>query len=658
MTPRHLRFIQLFLLVAIISLSACDNSRVSQPSKPKQPINTIETLLEQARSLPSPQAEAALLQATALLHDQQRYSEALQILESINTRSLPADLSADAILQTARLALVQQNPEIALNILNSDQMGILSIAPELSGKRLNEISLLRAEAWEFAGNFLAAARERIFVAPLLNTSEYQHNQEQIWFNLTALPTETLAALRLTAAFPETKGWLDLAWLYKAFQDDLDQQIRLIKQWQHQYANHPAAQQLPQSLSVLTQLAADRPTKIAVLLPQRGKYSPAARAIESGFMAAHFAAMKNRTLQAGETHPTIRFYDSTNTQQFLATYQQAIADGAQLIIGPLQKENVTQLQSIPDGPIVPTIALNYGDEQLATIKNLYQFGLSAEDEAKQVAQHAMRYEYTNAAILYPQSEWGERVFNAFNSRWNELGGQTLAGVAFNAQGNLSNAIKEMLLIEESEARTRELKRILGLAFESQPRRRHDIDFIYVVAPPKQARQLKPLFDFHYAADLPILASSQIYSGEHNTELDRDLNGIEFCDIPWFFGEQSEAKKLLTKAWPTADSRYGRLNALGVDAYRLLSRIQILVAVPDSKIYGATGTLTLTSNNHIQRELSWYQMVSGTPKPLPQTVNLSDESQGSEADGDIDETTIKESGAGSREISLPIFGGSQT
>ncbi|HRE30628.1 MAG TPA: penicillin-binding protein activator, partial [Candidatus Berkiella sp.] len=62
-------------------------------------------------------------------------------------------------------------------------------------------------------------------------------------------------------------------------------------------------------------------------------------------------------------------------------------------------------------------------------------------------------------------------------------------------------------------------------------RQDVDVIVMAAPPAQARQLKPLFDFYYAEDVPVLATSSIYSGSQNPRSDRDVNGVVFCDMPW-------------------------------------------------------------------------------------------------------------------------------
>ncbi|MDX1695677.1 MAG: penicillin-binding protein activator [Ketobacteraceae bacterium] len=604
----------LFIALILITIAGCDNARI-QPDETTSPSDPVANLLEQASTLPSPQAEKLMLQAVELLRKDNKKDEAQRILDSIDPQILTGPLKAEFILEASRLALMDQNLELAKKLLTTDKMQLLTIEPTLPVELQNEISLLRAVVYEYNGEFFQAAQERIFVASMLPEPERLANQEMIWQDLTAIPTEMLEVLSGNAANPETRGWFELGYLYKAYQDDLDNQIHQLNQWQQRFPNHPANIDMPHAIAVLTDLLRQRPSRIAVLLPTQGKLSPAARAIRNGFMSAHYAAMETRQQLSNDQPPLlIRFYDSSTASLFEKNYQQAVEDGAQLVIGPLQKENVKYLQR--QGPLpVPTIALNYGIPDWENPSNLFQFGLSAEDEAREVAERAWNLEYESAGVLYPEGEWGQRVYDAFAEHWLSLDGAVTASAAYSENNRLSDAIKQMLLIEQSQNRFHELSRIIGMRPEFQPRRRQDIDFVFVFASPQQGRQIKPLFDFHYASDIPLLASSRIYEGEPSPDLDKDMNGVEFCDIPWVFGESSKAKAMLEQAWPDADYRFHRLHALGVDAYRLHSRIQLLTAVEGAKFFGATGSLSLTPQNTIQRSLTWAKFKGGYAKEIP-------------------------------------------
>ncbi len=689
MPKRVARFILFFTTSLFVGfgLSGCGDPsvRINDSSRHSEKLTPIASLLAQAQQIETPASEKLLLQAVRLLRQDGKITEASNILTTIDSTYLPVQLQADFIIETAFQALYNLDPELAVSILTTDRMNFTNIINKLDTKQSIESSLLRAIAWEHSGNFLAAARERIFIAPIL-PSEYDissendtntlnspintntaktpqdlihnsltleksrsRNTQQIWLNLTTLDAEELRPLSLSAIFDETKGWFQLAWLFRAYQDNLDSQINALNHWLTQYPGHPAASPLPESLAILSQLVQQRPNKIALLLPQKGPYLPASRAIQNGFLAAHYTDTEstdtnNTLIKTNLTDPLhtslqIRVYDSSNTDTFIKTYQQAVLDGAELIIGALQKENVKALQhysiyneSHPEkgGLPVPTIALNRGANDIQSPSNLFQFGLSPDDEARQVATHALEYEYKNAAVLYPDTPWGERVFNAFNEQWTQLGGNTTASATFDNKGNYSSAIKQMLMIQQSQSRANQLKRMLGISFEFQPRRRQDIDFVFILASPKQARQIKPLLDFHYAADIPVYATSHIYSGKPKASKDRDINGVEFCDIPWLLTTPTETQQNLNQAWPNAASRYRRLNALGVDAYRLHARIQLLTGVPGARFFGATGVLSLSPENLILRELNWAKIKKGTPRAVPkhEADPLKDKPQGSD------------------------------
>ncbi|EGH34260.1 LppC putative lipoprotein, partial [Pseudomonas syringae pv. japonica str. M301072] len=117
------------------------------------------------------------------------------------------------------------------------------------------------------------------------------------------------------------------------------------------------------------------------MPQDGQLAAVAKALREGFMAAHFQAQ-----QAGENPPAIQVFDSSRITSMDEFYRQAQAAGVQLVVGPLEKNLVKQLNSRQQLPIT-TLALNYSDTSNEGPAQLYQFGLAAEDEAREVARRA-------------------------------------------------------------------------------------------------------------------------------------------------------------------------------------------------------------------------------------------------------------------------------
>ena len=122
------------------------------------------------------------------------------------------------------------------------------------------------------------------------------------------------------------------------------------------------------------------------------------------MAAYYQSLPQDSLA-----PTIRIVD-TNGGDIVALYRQAVAEGAKMIVGPLSKEEGMQL--LQAGPLtVPTLMLNTLPVT-KTADNLYQLGLSPEDEVKQVAAKAWQDGKKKAVIIVPASAWGQRVAQVF------------------------------------------------------------------------------------------------------------------------------------------------------------------------------------------------------------------------------------------------------
>jgi outer membrane PBP1 activator LpoA protein len=265
---------------------------------------------------------------------------------------------------------------------------------------------------------------------------------------------------------------------------------------------------------------------------------------------------------------------------------------------------------------PVLALNQVDDPTFSHPNLFQFGLAPEDEAQQAAERAWLEGHRSALMLTPSGKWGERISRSFRERWLTLGGNVLEQQRYNAKENdFSEPIRMLLNINESKARTQALKRLLGRQMESEPRARHDADFIFIAARPQKARQLRPQLKFFHAGSLPILSTSHIFTGVTQKELDRDLGKISFVDMPWLF-EESESGPLsrnnLEKLIPGVKGRYARLYAMGIDSFNLLAQLQHLQTQPGRMLSAKSGTLYLDRNNRIHRLLAWTDMENGTAK----------------------------------------------
>lgn len=601
------------LIFGLVSCSSAPqpvkpSSTKTQPAKP-----SAAKLLNLAKQAQSPERESLLLEAAEAYIDARQFNRARDLLVDLNSDTLP---DRDYIKHTdllSTVALHQGSNFLAHGILTK---------PRLEQQWSNmepqtEVSLRekRAQVFALLGEAQNSVAERIQLSGLIdNKDQRQANQDVLWQNLMSIPFATLQQLSQDENGQAARGWYSLAAINKNNQIDLEQQREQLQQWLSVWRQHPAHDNLPNDLRLLQSLIEQQPQQVALLLPMQGKLAEAGEAVRDGFFAAYFEALAN-----GRHTPEVRQYDSSGDA--LAAYQQAIADGADLVIGPIDKEKVTEISLMPSLE-VPVLSLNYPDTPPAEpLKGFYQFGLAVEDEARQVARQAFLEGHRQAMVIIPSQEWSERSARAFTDEWEKLGGTVVNRTQFQTGANYSGLVKDAMLIEQSQIRTREMQELLGIPLQSSPRSRSDVDMIFLIADPAQARQIKPTFAFHYAGRIPVYSTSQVYSGQPNPKADRDLNGIRFNTMPWLFDTTSREKQAVAQHTKSA-AVYGRLHALGADAFRLYARLPQLEQVPDMRIYGATGALHMLSDRRIEREQIWVRFRNGEAQPLPMVINEND------------------------------------
>lgn len=585
-----LRLLTALCLAAL--LAACASSPSSSLGElPRTPDASIEQLLEQATTAKPEQAALLRLSAADLAARQGDNARAGQILGTVPVESLKPAQQIFAVTLGAELALARNDAKAALAALNHPSMSHLA---ELPVEQQVRTSSVKAKVLEADGQGLAAARERIFIAPLLSGAEAATNQEAIWSAIMALPADQLQA----NSNDDLGGWMSLALAAKT-PGTLLQQQAAIDNWISQHPNHPAARQLPQQLVVIKNLKSQPLDKIALLLPQQGPLVSVARALREGFMAAQYQA-----LQAGQKPPAIEIYDSSRITSIDDFYRQAQAAGVQLVVGPLEKNLVKQLNAKAQLPL-PTLALNYSDTTQAGPAQLFQFGLAAEDEAHEVARRARADGLHNAAAMVPKGEWGDRVLAAFRQDWEGAGDKIMAVERVDQPVALANQIANMFQVRGTGN---------GGAAAS---RRQDIDFIFLAATPQLAQQIKPTLNYQYAGDVPVYATSHVYSASGDQAQYNDMAGIRFCETPWLLDTGNALRQQVTRQWPQSAGSLGRLYAMGADAYALAPRLDQLKALPDNRIEGLSGSLSMTNIQRIERQLPWAQFDGGQVKRLADT-----------------------------------------
>lgn len=595
-----LNILKLTLIAAILSfLASCAtlNSRQTQLSA-KQYL----TLAKQAQG---EKQQYYRLQAAHIFATTNRVKQANALATELTGIKLAKPLATSLQLLQAQLALANQRNNDAIELLRNIDPSH-SLLPQEQQMQFYQAF---AKAYENSGDIIDSVLMRQQLGARLSTE--QEKKQNAWAIWQMLQTQTRKQLTQEIAQTPSEslsGWLKFTLITKEYDSDPNQLINHLSAWRNEFPTHDANRLLPHSLQ--SAVGQPLPSNIALLLPLTGRYADYGQAIRNGFFTAYYNLKKRHGFA-----PKLAFFD-TNHQNINTLYRQAVTQGAQFIIGPLRKENVSALLN-NQNRTVPVLALNTVPESSpSNTPPFYEFGLSPTDEAKRVANRALRDHQHNIVVIAPQSDWGKRVANAFSTEWEKLGGNITETQYYNKQRTLSTDMRKLLGIDQAYTNKHQLQHVLREKMRFIPRRRKDFDAIFLVSSPKNARQIKPLLRFYFAGGIPVYAISTTFSPTYNHIENNDLNGIIFGDMPWVLAPNAltptylnTIQKRIQSLWPKKYRQHPTFFALGVDALQILQSLPRMTTLPSLGTKGATGTLFLTANQRISRQLTFATIKKG-------------------------------------------------
>lgn len=534
-----------------------------------------QRLLERAEQQAPERAAATRLEAAAILARQGERTQALALAAEIDDQQLQPDERARWALLLAELGERLDDPWAVIHA--TQELDALPLERDQALRLRRQQGLALLEVDEPA----AAAQTLLRVQSISGDTELN---DAIWQALSLISVQERNALHQDAD-ALTRDWLTLLALTRDSGGDLGRLIARLETWREGHARHPAARRLPADLAALRELRGQEVTHIAVVLPMSGPLAGPSAAIVEGM----------RTQQRSTGSAVQLSLLDASQGDLEAHYREARQRGAQVLVGPIDKDEVTRLEQ-QERVALPTLALNYGHGERNLAADLFQYGLSAEDEARQAAARAWRDGHRRAALLVPDNSWGQRVGEAFWDAWQQRGGEVTRAVRY----------------DPGTSATQSTRRAMG---DSLP------DMLFLLALPDYARQVPPTLTYYDAGQLPVYATSHLFEGRINPQLDHDLNNVQFMDIPWQIPEAAvggvevlpfvESYLALREE---SDPTLFRLHAMGVDAFELARRLPQLQALPETTLRGATGTLVSEPDGRIQRQLPWARFVNGVPQPI--------------------------------------------
>jgi uncharacterized protein len=585
--------------LVIVTITACQVTPPAAPTQPgagaPRPAEDPTILLQRAANAPADQAALMRLDAARMYFDRGAGADAQATLQRIAPAMLDAINQFEFYQLSLRLALDADD----LSAANAAAGRAIPMNPQQRNAFAQTSATLAEREQRFAD---AAAALMAYDYDLSNPAEApQQLIDRTWADVNRTPLDRMAALA-GSSNPTASAWWELVMeTQRSF--DLNAEQGAVDAWRAQHPRHPAAIWVPTALRRV-EAPSVGPRQFALLLPTTGPLADAGRAVRDGFMAAFYYAGSDSV---------VRVYDS-NAGNMTDLYDRAVREGAQVVVGPLDKAKVVEMNAVANRT-VPVLALNYLPDGTTPSAGLLQFGLAIEDDARAIARRMYADGQIRVVVLEADADWAHRASRAFAEQFTALGGVVATTATAEDARTITDVVGSTLLVDASTARLDELSATLGVKPEFLPRRRTDIDAIVAFVGPVQARALNPALAFHFATAIPVYATAQATGTASGTEL-ADLNGFRLTELPWQI-YPSSLRTGVNTAFALVRSPLAPLYALGVDAYRVADRAQSLTSAVGG-LFGETGQLQVRSSGSLLREPAWAVVNSGRLVALPTVV----------------------------------------
>lgn len=331
---------------------------------------------------PLQQDEALLIEGLMCMH-QGKNTDALFILNRINTATLPT-------------AVASFYYQVSSNVKNN------------LFRETHRVEQL-----------LQATNDRIKLLNYVNPETQRTVALQIEQGLQQLPASELTVQLNQNSDPLLKGFIEFALLDSSQSQKVKQQ--LVQGWQSKYPEHPlsfAAENLAAGIAASSNLSAasgldatsgqvvslKEGDRLAVLLPLSGRFAASVgEPARLGILAA---------LQDRNSNLKVTFYD-TNRMTMEEIASALGQNGTNFIIGPILKPEVDALLST--SITLPAIVFN---QPASPREQLYYYNLGPDYEGALAASKIYHDGHNSPVVIAPESTRGQRAINGFTQVWQQ------------------------------------------------------------------------------------------------------------------------------------------------------------------------------------------------------------------------------------------------
>jgi ABC-type branched-subunit amino acid transport system substrate-binding protein len=329
--------------------------------------------------------------------------------------------------------------------------------------------------------------------------------------------------------------------------------------------------------------AETGTKVGLLLPLSGQ--------QAGLGRTLLQAAEMGLFEVGDDSFTLLVEDTATAAGADSAARKLLAEGAQILLGPVFSTDTRKIAPIATGAHVPVLA--FTNDRTAAQPGVYIMGVTPQDEVERVVQYAASQGMQRFAILAPTSPYGNIVNQSFRNALQK-----------------SNAIlAEMALYDPNSPDYTQVVEQLATAYKDDP-----FDALMLPEGGAKLRQLGPLLPaFQLGPQTVQILGTGLWANDPALAQETGLAGGWYATTApdkW----QDFANRYQGIYGAPPDPRAG----LVYDAITLIVALGRGAPTPDyseaaltnvSGFTGVTGVFRLNVDGTVERQLAVIQVVPG-------------------------------------------------
>lgn len=198
----------------------------------------------------------------------------------------------------------------------------------------------------------------------------------------------------------------------------------------------------------------QPVKVALLLPTTGRAATAGQDLLNAAQLALF--------DVGDSSLQLIIKDTGDSQEGAAVaMQQAVNEGAQLVLGPLFSSQIDAVRPLAEANNINVISFS-NDESKAS-GNIFVMGLSPREQARRIVAYAAGQGYSSIAVIAPNTPFGSASLAGAREGANSSGAVIVSTVFYNTDKvNLAEEVQQLDPSANAIFAPDTAKRLIGLA----------------------------------------------------------------------------------------------------------------------------------------------------------------------------------------------------